>query len=63
MKLNDYLYEMRQTPYEFAVEMGISPAAIYRYMNGRVPRFDIARTIEKKTKGKITMEDLRGERK
>lgn len=63
MKIEDYLYEMRLTPNEFAIQVGISTCAVYRYMNGRVPRFDIARKIEKNTKGKITMEDLRGERK
>lgn len=61
MKLKEYFEKGRIDPVAFAVQEGISVTSIYRYMNGGRPHFKTACKIEKATKGKVTVEDLRGQ--
>jgi DNA-binding transcriptional regulator YdaS (Cro superfamily) len=60
MKLKDYFFRERIDPIAFAVSIDVSPTTIYRYMNGGRPHFKTAVKIEKETKGKVTVEDMRG---
>jgi hypothetical protein len=60
MKLQDYLLEEKIDPVRFAVDNGFGVASIYRYLKGKRPRFLIAVAIERATKGKVTIKDLRG---
>lgn len=59
MNLKEYILEERIDPVRFAVENGFSVSSIYRYMRGERPHFLIAAQIEKATKGKVTVQDLR----
>lgn len=62
MKLKEYFIENEIDPVRFAVDNGFSVSSIYRYMRGLRPHFLIAVTIEKATKGKVTVKDLREKR-
>lgn len=59
MDLEDYLKENDMWKAEFAKKIGVSPAAIYRYIDGtRRPSLAMASLIDKETKGKVTAKDL-----
>lgn len=60
MKLKEYFLENRIDPVRFAVDNGFSVTSIYRYLRGSRPHFPKAVCIEKATKGKVTIQDLRG---
>jgi len=61
MKLKTYLEKYDIKPIEFAVECGISIAAVYFYMNGKKrPHQKTAERIEYVTRGQVTVKDLRG---
>ncbi len=59
MQLKGYFEKERIDPVAFAVENGISVTSIYRYMRGGRPHFKTACKIEKRTKGQVTVEELR----
>jgi DNA-binding transcriptional regulator YdaS (Cro superfamily) len=59
MDLKLYLESRNIGVKEFALMVGVSTCTISNYINfHRKPRLDIARTIEKATKGKVTIDDL-----
>ena len=60
MKLKDYFVQERIDPVRFAVDNGFSVTSIYRYMRGGKPHFPKAIALERATKGKVTVQDLRG---
>ena len=59
MDLRTHLTARKITPSAFAREVGVSPQAMHRYVNGqRWPRGDKARRIEELTGGKVSASDL-----
>ncbi len=60
MKLKEFLLQEKIDPVRFAVDHDFSVSSIYRYMRGGRPHFSIAVALEKATKGKVTVQDLRG---
>lgn len=59
MDLRTYLTERNITPSAFAREVGVTPQAMHRYVNGqRWPRGDKARRIEELTGGEVSASDL-----
>jgi transcriptional regulator with XRE-family HTH domain len=58
MKLSDYLATGILSRTELGERVGVSQAAISRYVNGeRIPRPEIALKIEQATEGKVTIAD------
>lgn len=59
MYLFAYLEFVGMSQTDFAKELGISQGSIGNYIAGtRTPSLEIARKIEKKTKGKVTIDEL-----
>lgn len=59
MRLNDYLADKRMTAEEFAMALGVTSAALSRYVTGdRVPRPAIMRKIIDLTAGRVTPNDF-----
>ena len=62
MDLRKYLIEQGIEPIEFALMMNISMTTLYRYLSKRGrPTYATAKLIEKFTKGKVTVKELRNE--
>jgi transcriptional regulator with XRE-family HTH domain len=59
MYLPIYLECSSMSVEDFAKEIGVSRSTIAHYLNGtRTPNLEIGRKIEKKTKGKVTIDEL-----
>lgn len=58
MQLRDWLRSQKKTPDEFAAEIGVSRATIFRYMRGvTFPEMERIATIRTKTDGRVTASD------
>jgi DNA-binding transcriptional regulator YdaS (Cro superfamily) len=61
MQLNDFFDKEGVSPAKFAIENNISITSIYRYMRKETcPSRERAKIIEKATKGKVSVAELRG---
>jgi predicted transcriptional regulator len=61
MTLREYLADQGLTEGAFAEMLGISQAAVNRYVNGdRTPKQPIMRAIMRATKGEVTANDFMG---
>jgi transcriptional regulator with XRE-family HTH domain len=58
MKLRLYLKETKTTFAAFAKAIGVTPPAVHRYLNDRVPRPEIMERIEKATHGLVQPNDF-----
>lgn len=59
MELRAYLDEKNIAPAAFAATLGVSAAALYRYMaRERLPRRDVMAKITEKTAGKVQPNDF-----
>jgi DNA-binding transcriptional regulator YdaS (Cro superfamily) len=64
MQLSKYLDRKQKTPTAFARQLGVSHAAVVRWLNGtRRPNNDSVDAIEKATSGKVTFNDFRKDRR
>lgn len=63
MNLKEYLDKISEEDIEeFAKKGGFCRASVYRWINGYKPRRKHAKKIVEQTKGKVTFEDLRGDK-
>ena len=64
MQLLEYLDRKQKTPTAFARALGVSHAAVVRWLNGtRRPNNNSLDAIEKATSGKVTFKDFRKNRR
>jgi transcriptional regulator with XRE-family HTH domain len=59
MNLKDYLEQNKITQTAFALEIGVKPLAVHRYISGaRKPEAPVLQKIEEVTGGKVAYEDF-----